>query len=595
MRARPWKFALIGAALFVGCALWFILEKGSGPRHSGNGLDGPGITDLGGVEAPGGLDPVAGTGGTGPVDPPPPVGALTEAVGRVIDHLTGRGIAEATVTVTESRDPRVYPLNHARTNSSGVFLCRFPERDSFELTARADGYAPARWSVSGGMTPEGIPIEVADLELELAPESVIWVRTELPGLDAEERVVVEVQLRQARTPVELGAPLQLKQSVALLSPENRIGGLAMGQYLLSFRTSKQRLGSTEVELGMGEERIVEFTLGPPVPIRGTVRHNGRAVTGGKLVIWGRDHHSNTAAVIDDRGGYGVSLPAPGEYSFAFSPTREVPEDGTGGNAEIAIDGSGTFDLEFHSSRLVGRVTGANGGPVPELAGTLFGPHALSFITDELGEFEFEDVPHGSYRWLFPLAPDGSFGPARDFTVEGDTEVEYVFHGASELEVIIRRSLSPDSENEVGRPQVCLLEAGGQVTPLRPAGAPDRYLWPIGGGHGVVVQRGWAPWFFEVVPSQYPPALTATLTPGGELTVTIFTEEGRPSGGHIFRIDPIDAPSLPEEWCERRTGPRGTARLTLAPGTYHVRANLPSGEVEREIRVHERSSTEARLP
>ena len=590
---RPWQIAgIVAAILILGTFLWIGGGNGPGDRTPPTPTDGD-------PTPRGGDDPPANGGIVDPVrdpTPPPPIdpGPQIEATGRVIDAVSGRGVFEATVTVTESRDPRVYPLTHARTNSAGVFFCRFPERDGFELTARAEGYAPARWTLSGGQTPEGIPLEVADLELNLAPESVLWIRTDLPGLPSEETVIVEVQLRQARTPVELGEPLQEKQSAALLSPETRVGGLAMGQYLLSFRTSKQRLGTQEVELAMGEERTIEFVLGPPVPISGTVRHNGRAVAGGKLVIWGRDHHSNTAAVVDDRGGYRVSLPAPGRYSFAFSPAREDPLSGTGGTRELEIETPGEFDLEFHSSRLVGRVVGARGEPVPQISGTLFGPHALSFVTDDLGEFEFVDVPHGTYRWLFPQTPERTFGAAREFDVSGDTEVVYEFELASELEVRVRRDPLPERDTEVGRPQVCLLEAGGVVTPLRPAG-PDRYLWPTEGGSGVVVQRGWAPWFFEITPSENPAPITAMLVPGGELTVTIFTEEGHPSAGHDFRIDPIDAPSLPAEWSERHTGPRGNARLGLPPGTYRVVATIGGAEASREIRIHERSATEARLP
>ncbi len=592
--ARRTPLIAIALLIAIGAGWWFFGRE-TGVRPPVGPPDGGGETP---VEV--GTDPTD-PGTFDPVDPiattPPtiPDGPRLEAMGQVVDHSTGRGVSGATVTITESLDARVQPLAHVRTLSTGVFVKDFPERDEFQLTVRADGYAPARWEVVDGMTPSGIPFELANLDLPIAPESVLWVHTQIDGLDPEDRVIVDFQLRQARTPAELGTPLMQKGNAAMVGPETRIGKLASGKYLLSFRTSRQRLGSQEIELGLGEEKTVEFTLGPPVPIDGVVRHNGRPVTGGRLGVWGRENHSNTTAMIDDSGHFSVSLPAPGRYSFAFSPSRETLDDGTGGSQELLIEKSGRVDLEFLSSRLVGHVVGPVGEPLPEVSGTLFGPQALSFITDDAGYFELNDVPHGAYRWLFPNAPLDSFGPSRVFEVTGDSEVEYRFEDSTDLEVIVRRDPDPTTSNEVGRPQISLLEATGQLTPLRPSTRENHYQWPVEGGLGVVVQRGWAPCFFELPPSEHPNPQSVVLTPGGELTVTLVPDRGRASKLIRFTIEPLEAPELPHEWCDRQTGPSGSARVTLPPGSYRISADLGDGLVSTEIEVHARAETEARLP
>lgn len=589
-RAPPWAIAAIAALSIALGMLWFLRggERNESPRPgNGSGSAGTGRP----AEIPIDRAPVEGSEVAVPELPP---GPRIDAGGIVIDHRTGRGIAGAAVTITGSRDPRAPPLAYTRTDAAGVFTCLIPERERFDIAVRAEGYAPARWALEGGLTPEGIPLDPAALELEIAPESALWIRPDLPGLPPDENVIVEAQLRQARTPAELGEPLVTRESIALFAEGGRIGSLAMGQYLLSFRTSKQRLGTREVELGMGEERTVELTIGPPVPIRGTIRHNGRPVSGGRLVIWGREHASHAAAPVDERGGYEVSLPSAGSYGFAFTPSRRSPEDGVGGSRELEIASAGTVDLDFRSARLSGLVTGPGGEPIAELAGTLFGPQALSFVTDASGEFALDGVPLGVYRWLFPSPPPGCFGPAAEFAVEGETSARYAFEPAAAIE--IRLTGQPDAVGEVGAPQVGLLAAGGEIAPLRPTGEPERWWWPTGGGLLVVQKRGYAPWFSRIAAGEHPERQVVELLPGGELTVTLFGEDGRPIGGHSFRIDPVGAADLPLEWCERRTGPRGSAVVALPPGSYRVRAQLPGGEgAEREIRVHPRTSTECRLP
>ena len=591
-RRTPIISLVCALALIIGG--WLLLGGGDEPTPGSGGerrgAESPAPSGEGTIPEFGDPDAEGGATPTVPEGEP-----LMQALGQVIDQLSGRGIHDATVTVTENGDPRLPPLGHCRTAKTGVFVHDFPERDSFHLTVRAEGYTSARWQVSDGITPEGIPLELANLELPIAPESVLWIQTEIDGLAPDDRLLVEVQLRQPRTPAEMGTPVFDKGSFTITGPETRVGGLPSGKYLLNFRTLRQRLGTREIELGMGEDQLVEFRLGPSLPIDGVVKHNGRPVQGGRLLIWGRDDHSNTTAMIDERGRYSVNLPAAGRYSFTFNPTPGVETDGNGGSTDIDVEIGGIQDLDFLSSHLIGRVVGASGEPIPRLSGTIFGPHALSFTTDDFGTFEFLDVPHGTYRWLFPQAPEGSLGATREFVLAGDTTIEYRFERSTELEVLVSYDPLPEEGQDLGREQVVLIGESGVPTPLRPGARPRHYEWPVEGGLGAVLRSGWAPWFFELPPTDLPPAQRALLVPGGDLTVTLVSRAGRAAGGTPFRIIPLDAPTIPNAWAERRTGQGGSTRLTLSPGTYRIEAEIDGAPVSREIEVHPRTRTEARLP
>ncbi|NCG57379.1 MAG: hypothetical protein GWP35_10790, partial [Proteobacteria bacterium] len=97
------------------------------------------------------------------------------------------------------------------------------------------------------------------------------------------------------------------------------------------------------------------------------------------------------------------------------------------------------------------------------------------------------------------------------------------------------------------------------------------------------------------PSDFPLPIKATLQPAGEVTVTLVGYDGEVLSNHPFEIIPLSAPEIPNSWANRKTGPRGSSRVTLSPGQYEVRSNLDSGPAAKSIFITPKESIQLRLP
>jgi len=78
-------------------------------------------------------------------------------------------------------------------------------------------------------------------------------------------------------------------------------------------------------------------------------------------------------------------------------------------------------------------------------------------------------------------------------------------------------------------------------------------------------------------------------------VTLVGLDGEVLANHPFTIEPLSAPDLPSAWAHRETGPRGSCRVTLAPGEYEISTHLDSGPTTATIFIAPQQSTRLRLP
>ncbi|HIG04759.1 MAG TPA: hypothetical protein EYQ08_03380 [Planctomycetes bacterium] len=157
-----------------------------------------------------------------------------------------------------------------------------------------------------------------------------------------------------------------------------------------------------------------------------------------------------------------------------------------------------------------------------------------------------------------------------------------------------------AEDEYARPEAATAPAyriddDGSLSPLKRTENTDEFWWPRQGGLGVVYQRGWTPYFFTTGPVDHPIPIEALLQPGGEVTVTLVGLDGEVLANHPFTIEPLSAPDLPSAWTHRATGPRGSCRVTLAPGEYEISTHLDSGPATATIFIQPQQSTRLRLP
>ncbi|MDA9264718.1 carboxypeptidase-like regulatory domain-containing protein [Planctomycetota bacterium] len=529
---------------------------------------------------------------TGSTDSTVPDGPQTRFAGQVIDVTTGLPVPEATVALRNYKGS--IPLGHSRTRSGGYFNVEVPEVNQASVTVRAEGYAPARWlwdsesSISGGSNTNN-PSE--ELLLAIAPESVIWVSVEAPPSDLPTDILVESRLLEARTSNEMGATVPVPP-VSMSERAQRLGGLIAGRHSVSIRSGSKVLARREIEIGEGEERDLVFRLGPSIRVSGLVLRNEIAVEGGTVQTWCRETQASATIPVDFNGHFEALLPSPGLWRFIWTSSLG---NGEGTTLEKNLQTDSEVVLSLNTGRIDGRVVGPRGESVVGLQGSLFGPRPFSFTTDEDGRFLLDDVPYGTYKWVFLQLPERVFAQSKNFEVSGDQYEEFQFSGATELNVTVLRAESEYIQPELTTVPVYLLDESGSLSPLKRTDQPEQFLWPRNGGVGVVYQRGWTPYFFSTGPSDFPLPIKATLQPAGEVTVTLVGYDGEVLSNHPFEIIPLSAPEIPNSWANRKTGPRGSSRVTLSPGQYEIRSNLDSGPAAKSIFITPKESIRLRLP
>jgi len=512
--------------------------------------------------------------------------------GQVIDVSTGLAVPGATVAFRDLSGSR--PLGHSRTRAGGEFAVDIPECNAALITVRGLGFATGRWQWGPEMLPDAESSTDAhpeDLFLAISPESVIWVSVEAPDLELPDRPLIDIRMLQARTPRELGSAVKLSPQ-PLVDSNLRIGGLLAGRHLISLRSGSRVLARREVEIGEGEEREVIFNLGPAIQVYGEVLRNGIPVEGGTVQTWCRETQADSSIPVAHDGRFETILPGPGNWRFIWASGEG---NGEGTTVEMELVEDSEIVIELKTGSLEGLVVGPQGNPLSEMQGSLFGPRPFSFTTDPSGRFTIDEIPFGRYRWVFLHQPEGVFAPRAQFDVSGATSEQFQFHGASRLLIQVSKA-----EDEYARPEAATAPAyriddDGSLSPLKRTENTDEFWWPRQGGLGVVYQRGWTPYFFTTGPVDHPIPIDALLQPGGEVTVTLVGLDGEVLANHPFTIEPLSAPDLPSAWTHRATGPRGSCRVTLAPGEYEIRSHLDGGPATATIFIQPQQSTRLRLP
>ena len=512
--------------------------------------------------------------------------------GQVFDVSTGSPVPGATVAFRDISGSR--PLGHSRARAGGEFAVDLPVCDRAWITVRCAGYATARWHWGPDLLSDAESSTDAhpeELFLAISPESVVWVSMIAPDLGLPENPTVEIRMLQARTPRELGSSVKIPPQ-SLDEPALRLGGLLAGRHLISLRSGTRVLARREMEIGEGEEREVVFQLGPSIQVLGEVLRNGIPVEGGTVQTWCRETQASASLPVDSRGLFETRLPGPGFWRFIWT-SREANGDGTTVEMELTEDTN--LVIELKTGTLDGLVIGPDGSPLSGMQGSLFGPRPFSFITDETGRFYIDGIPYGKYRWVFLGQPEGVFAPRAHFDVSGATSEVFQFSGASRLLVQVSKAADEYARPDAASAPVYRIAQDGALSPLKRTENADEFWWPREGGLGVVYQRGWTPYFFTTGPVDHPVPVEALLQPAGEVTVSLVSLDGELLTNHPFTIEPLSAPDLPAAWSQRATGPRGSCRVTLAPGEYEIRSQLDGGPASATIFIQPQQSTRLRLP
>ncbi|MEC9475768.1 MAG: carboxypeptidase-like regulatory domain-containing protein [Planctomycetota bacterium] len=512
--------------------------------------------------------------------------------GQVIDVSTGLPVLGATVAFRNASGST--PLGHARTRTGGLFAVDLPETERALVTVRAPGFATGRWQWGYEDLPDSEATTSShpeELMLAVSPESVLWVALDSSESEQPERPFVEVRMLQARTARELGESVEGPPQ-KLIDGELRIGGLLSGRHLVSIRDGSRVLARREVEIGEGEERELLFRLGPSIRIYGWVLRNDIPVDGGTIQTWCRETQASSSVPVALDGHFETLLPGPGQWRFIWTSGEN---NGEGTTHQQYLTEDTELVIELLTGSLDGQVVGPGGEPLVGLQGSLFGPRPFSFTTDDHGRFFIDEIPHGRYRWVFLQQPEGVFAPSSHFDISGKTSETFQFSGACRLIVEVQKTTDEYRKPEVATVPVYRIDQNGALSPLKRTEHPNEFWWPRQGGLGVVYQRGWTPYFFSTNPVDHPVPVEALLQPAGEVTVTLVGNDGEVVPDHPFTIEPLAAPQIPQAWAKRATGPRGSCRVTLAPGEYKISTVLDGGASSATILIFPQQSTRLRLP
>ena len=140
------------------------------------------------------------------------------------------------------------------------------------------------------------------------------------------------------------------------------------------------------------------------------------MTGGTVQTWCRETQASATIPVSEFGQFEARLPSPGLWRFIWtSPTG----NGEGTTLEQELFSDSEVVLSLNTGRIEGRVMGPVGESVIGLQGSLFGPRPFSFVTDDEGRFVIDNVPYGTYKWVFLQLPDRVFAQNRSFEVTGD--------------------------------------------------------------------------------------------------------------------------------------------------------------------------------
>ena len=88
---------------------------------------------------------------------------------------------------------------------------------------------------------------------------------------------------------------------------------------------------------------------------------------------------------------------------------------------------------------------------------------------------------------------------------------------------------------------------------------------------------------------------ASLRSGDFMGANVTVPHKQAVQQHLDTIEPLAAPQIPAAWSQRATGPRGSCRVTLAPGEYKISTVLDSGPASSTILIFPQQSTRLRLP
>ncbi|HEY0157178.1 MAG TPA: carboxypeptidase regulatory-like domain-containing protein [Thermoanaerobaculia bacterium] len=477
----------------------------------------------------------------------------------------------------------------ARTNANGVFEMEGMTPGRYRFSARKSG-------VGEGVLEDVEIGSGAPVRIVMRSGAVITGR--VTGLSPQEYANTTVDARAGRN----SASASVDASGAF-----RMEGAPSGTVQISATvasrdfTTRRSSGWQTIEVPEGGSQSVDIAFSNDITIRGRVTRNSAPLPNANVLFVprpGSRAQANASATTDESGVYSVTGVQEGEYNvYVMDMQRYSPYHTT-----HLVRGSDTFDIDYRTGTLSGRVVdAANGAPLSGATVQLrlknptevFRMLQRGATTDTAGTFIIDAVPAGAY--VISASGDGLGTVTEDLSVteagRDGLELKLTRTAGVTLRVIDARSGQPISA------MVNVFDLQGQLV----YGAP--IMW--GGGEKTEIKLPLAAGTFSAsvdanlyaplnVRIQSPGTEVVRLTPGGTLNI-------RSRHTERLRVRLIDANGIPYL---RESNPlpwrnllAGTTTIAhVAPGTYTLLL-LGANDVvldSKQVTVEEGVTTETEI-
>jgi protocatechuate 3,4-dioxygenase beta subunit len=471
----------------------------------------------------------------------------------------GATVAEASVEAYSSGGMG----RNAKTDAGGNFTMDTLPPGRYAFRATKPGYAQGK--VEDVDVQSGAPVRIV-----LGRGSVVYGH--VSGL---------TEADYANATVEAFSSAGHASAAVDSSGNYRMDGAPSGSVRVNGSVSTRDFGSrktsavTTVQLEPGGLQQVDIEFRSDIAIRGRVTRDGRALTGGTVSFFPRGAGAQTVASVpaDEQGMYVATGLQDGDYTVSVVDNQRL----TPYQTTYQVHGSATFDIDYRTTTLRGRVFDAETGDPVENVVVVVRPstsqggfNSRNGTTDSAGNFVIDFLPAGSYTAT--TEKDGYGTEARSLSVSESSAPDLEFRLTRSDGIVL--TVVDARDGRPVTPMIVATNAAGQVVydpVFRGGGSSDatKLSLPPGTYTVSVAGNGYAQQTFTL---RSPSRQTVALTRGG--TLIVVSHASQP-----LRLRLLDTNGVPYMYSPSRSFRNWMPLEPNSPSTY---PNILAGTYKLQV-------------